>query len=248
MRNILLQLAFVGTEYCGWQHQRNGKSIQEVIQKAISAVTHEEVALIGCSRTDAGVHAEHYVANFQTGSRIPTDKFKPAIQSKLPADIQVLKSEEVAPLFNARRHSVEKTYRYQIYLDNSPFCLDRWWQLDRVVDLEVLQDLARLLQGEHDFTGFCVQKSLKKDNNCRIKDAAWRKAGKKLYFKIIGDRFLHHMVRFLVGAQIEVATGRMTRSDFETIIKHPTKKRALYPAPAEGLYLAKVKFARVREK
>jgi tRNA pseudouridine38-40 synthase len=241
VRNILLRLAFVGTNYAGWQRQQNDTSVQGVIEQAIKAVTGECVSLIGCSRTDAGVHAEDYVANFKTSSTIPAAKFQPAIQMKLPRDIQILASKEVASEFNARRCSYEKMYRYQIVLGTSPFFQDRWWQYTSVVDFSVLPELAESLVGMHDFSGFCVQKSLKDDNRCTVKDATWRKIGKKLYFKITGDRFLHHMVRFLVGAQFEVATGRLTRGDFELILKNPAEKRALYPAPAEGLYLMKVK-------
>jgi tRNA pseudouridine38-40 synthase len=241
VRNILLRLAFVGTNYAGWQRQQNGASVQGVIEQAIRVVTGECVSLVGCSRTDAGVHAEDYVANFRTAATIPADRFKPAIQTKLPRDIQILASREVVPKFNARRCSYEKTYRYQIALGISPFFQDRWWQYTSAVDFDALPELAESLVGTHDFSGFCVRKSLKSDNRCTIKDATWRKSGKKLYFKITGDRFLHHMVRFLVGAQFEVAAGRLTRRDFELILKNPAEKRALYPAPAEGLYLMKVK-------
>ncbi len=241
VRNILLRLAFVGTNYAGWQRQQNDTSVQGVVEQAIKAITGECVSLVGCSRTDAGVHAEDYVANFRTAAPIPADRFQPAIQTKLPRDIQILASREVPPEFNARRCSYEKTYRYQIVLGTSPFFQDRWWQYSSVVDFSTLPKLAESLVGMHDFSGFCVQKSLKNDNRCEIKDAAWRKSGKKLYFKITGDRFLHHMVRFLVGAQFEVAAGRQTRRDFELILNNPTEKRALYPAPAEGLYLMKVK-------
>ena len=241
VRNILLRLAFVGTNYAGWQRQQNDTSVQSVIEEAIEGVTRERTSLIGCSRTDAGVHAEDYVANFKTSSTIPADKFQPAIQTKLPRDIQILASKEVSPDYNARRCSFEKTYRYQIVLGVSPFFQDRWWQYTGTVEFDALPGLAESLVGMHDFSGFCVRKSLKNDNRCTIKDAAWRKIGKKLYFKIIGDRFLHHMVRFLVGAQFEVASGRQTRRDFELMLKNPAEKRALYPAPAEGLYLMKVK-------
>jgi tRNA pseudouridine38-40 synthase len=241
VRNILLRLAFVGTNYAGWQRQQNDTSVQGVVEQAIKALTGEEISLIGCSRTDAGVHAEDYIANFRTAVSIPADRFQPAIQTKLPRDIQILASKEVAPEFNARRCSYEKTYRYQIVLGTSPFYQDRWWQYAGIVDFGALPELAGLLVGMHDFSGFCVQKSLKSDNRCTIKDAAWRKSGKKLYFKITGDRFLHHMVRFLVGAQFEVASGRQARRDFELMLKNPAEKRALYPAPAEGLYLMKVK-------
>ncbi len=241
VRNILLRLAFVGTDYSGWQRQQSHVSVQGVIEQAIGAVTREQISLIGCSRTDAGVHAENYVANFKTTSAIPADRFRLAIQTKLPRDIQILSSREVPLGFNARRCSYEKTYRYQVFLGTSPFYQDRWWQYNGTIDFARLPELARLVEGTHDFSGFCVRKSLKGDNRCTIKDASWRRSGKKLYFKITGDRFLHHMVRFLVGAQFDVATGRMSHRDFELILEGPDKHRALYPAPADGLYLMKVK-------
>jgi tRNA pseudouridine38-40 synthase len=246
MRNVLLQLAFVGTDYSGWQRQKAPGTVQQVIESAISEITREQVSLIGCSRTDAGVHAEDYIANFRTGSSIPVAKFKPAIQSKLPRDIQIIRSLEVDPTFNARRNSYEKTYRYQIYLGSTPFYNGRWWQYGGEIDYLSLSCMAKKLTGTRDFSGFCVQKSLKADNRCSIKQAAWSRVGKKVYFRIIGDRFLHRMVRFLVGAQIEVAVGKLTFEDFEDMLNDPGKRRALYPAPPDGLYLTKVKYKQER--
>ncbi len=243
MRNILLEMAFVGTAYSGWQRQKNGLAVQEVVEKATAAVTSEEIKLTGCSRTDAGVHAEQFLANFKTDSSIPTDRFRPAIQSKLPADIRIKKSTEVDPQFNARRNAIEKTYRYQIFFGRSPFLNDRWWQCPLSNEYKVLPDLARLIVGEHDFSGFCVRRSLKESNVCRITEATWRQDGRKLYFKITGNRFLHRMVRFLVGSQMEVSVGKLSQSEFESIILRPTEFRALYPAPPEGLYLNRVRYS-----
>lgn len=236
-------MAFVGTAYSGWQRQKNGLAVQEVVEKAISTATSEDIKLTGCSRTDAGVHAEQFIANFKTGSSIPTDRFRPAIQSKLTADIVIKKSTEVGPQFNARRNAIEKTYRYQIFFGRSPFLNDRWWQCSLSIDARVLPALAARIVGEHDFSGFCVRRSLKESNICRITQATWRQDGKKLYFKITGNRFLHRMVRFLVGAQMEAAAGKLSQSEFESIILRPTEFRALYPAPPEGLYLNRVRYS-----
>jgi tRNA pseudouridine38-40 synthase len=241
MRNILLEIAFIGTAYSGWQRQKNGLAVQEVVEKAISAVTAEDVKLTGCSRTDAGVHAEQFFANFKTESSIPTERFRPALQSKLPGDILIKKSTQVGSRFDARRDALEKIYRYQIFSGRSPFCNDRWWQCPLTIDSKKLPPLARLVVGEHDFSGFCVRRSLKESNLCRITEATWRLDGRRLYFKITGNRFLHRMVRFLVGAQVEVAAGKLSKSDFESIILRPTEFRALYPAPPEGLYLNRVR-------
>ncbi|MCK4856809.1 MAG: tRNA pseudouridine(38-40) synthase TruA [candidate division Zixibacteria bacterium] len=243
MRNILLQLAFVGTNYSGWQRQTNGLAVQEVIENALAEITGEKIALTGCSRTDAGVHAEQFFANFRTNASLPADRFRLALQSKLPHDIMVTKSRQVAAGFNARRAALEKSYRYQIYFGKSPFLVDRWWLCPQVIDFRVLPKLTEMLPGDHDFSGFCVRKSLKHSNHCLIKQATWRKDGRKLYFQITGNRFLHRMIRFLVGAQIEVAAGKMSKTEWENIILNQSESRAKYPAPPDGLYLTRVKYS-----
>ncbi|MGB5105089.1 MAG: tRNA pseudouridine(38-40) synthase TruA [Candidatus Zixiibacteriota bacterium] len=242
MRNIFLRLQFVGANYSGWQRQRNAVSVQQIIETALSKMTRAEVSLTGCSRTDAGVHAEDFIANFHTESRIPADKFAIASVAYLPKDILIKSSREVRPDFNSRRNAYEKTYRYQIALARSPFYNDLWWQCDESPDLDLLRRCCDLIVGTRDFSGFCVARSLKDDNLCTIKQATWRQTGKRLYFKITGDRFLHHMVRFLVGAQIHVACGKITLDDLDRMIRQPRKFRAKFPAPAEGLYLEKVRF------
>lgn len=242
MRNILLRLQFVGTGFAGWQRQKNAVSIQQVVESGLGKVTREEVSATGCSRTDAGVHAEDFLVNFHTESTIPADKFAPALQSKLPKSILIMSSREVPASFNSRRNSYEKTYRYQIALERSPFYTDFWWQTDRTPDFAVLKQCAAHIPGEHDFSGFCVRRSLKEVNICTIKQATWKRSGKRLYFKITGDRFLHHMVRFLVGAQIQAACGEISVEDVRKMINLPECHRAKYPAPPEGLYLEKVKF------
>jgi tRNA pseudouridine38-40 synthase len=246
VKNILLQLAFVGSNYSGWQRQRNAASVQETLEAAITEITGLRSALVGCSRTDAGVHAEKYIANFHTSSRIPPAKFAPAIQSRLPADIFIESSAEIGPEFNSRRDSYEKTYRYQVFQGRSPFRQNRYWQLGERLDLEQLRATARLIEGVHDFSGFCVTRSLKVDNHCAIKQAAWRKENQALYFKITGDRFLHRMVRFLVGAQVQVASGIHSQKEFAQMLAEPRRLRAPFPAPPEGLYLMDVKFRKTR--
>ena len=242
MRNILLRLQFVGTGFAGWQRQKNAVSIQQVIEAGLGKITREDISATGCSRTDAGVHAEDFLVNFHTESTIPAAKFAPALQSKLPKSILIKSSREVPASFNSRRNSYEKTYRYQIAPDRSPFYNDFWWQTDRTPDFAVLKQCAAQILGEHDFSGFCVTRSLKEVNICTIKQATWKRTGKRLYFKITGDRFLHHMVRFLVGAQIQAACGEISVEDVRKMVNQPASHRAKYPAPPEGLYLEKVKF------
>ena len=242
MKNIRLDLAFVGSGYAGWQRQKNGLAIQEVLECAIAKVTQEPAKLTGCSRTDAGVHARHFVANFHTNADIPADRYKPALQSNLPREIQVLHSRGAERDFHARRDALGKDYRFQIFRGRSPFRNDRWWQCDWPLEFAALPQLAKLIEGSHDFSGFCVRRSRKDDNTCKISRAEWRKRGRELRFDITGNRFLHHMVRFLVGAQLEVASGKLTAGQFKDIIVDPERRRALYPAPPEGLYLMKVSY------
>ncbi len=241
-RNILLKLQFVGTNYAGWQRQSRERSVQGVIEAAISAITNETVSLTGCSRTDAGVHAEDFIANFRTQSNIPSDRFAKAIQSKLPKDIHIVSSREVEPDFNARKRSHSKTYRYQIYRGFTPFNTTRWWQMPDRLEAELLKEAAGLMVGRYDFSNFCVTKSLKRDNHCRIEQATWSIRGRKLYFKITGDRFLHRMVRFLVGTQVQIAAGRLQLADFRKMLRQPGSLKARHSAPPEGLYLMKVRF------
>ncbi len=241
-RNILLRLQFVGTAYSGWQRQSKDRSVQAVIEDAIAGATGEPSSLVGCSRTDAGVHAEDYIANFKTHSGIPPTRFAPAIQSHLPRDILIRSSRVVPFSFNSRKCSYSKTYRYQIYCGFTPFNCSRWYQTSESLDLEALSRAAELLVGGHDFGNFCVTKSLKRDNQCNIEQATWSRRGRKLYFKVTGDRFLHKMVRFLVGTQLQIATGKMALEDLRQMLQCPGEFKAKHAAPPDGLYLEKVRF------
>jgi tRNA pseudouridine38-40 synthase len=155
-RNIRLKLAYDGTNYVGWQVQKNGLSIQEVLEQAIEKLTGEKCPVLSAGRTDSGVHALGQVANFHTGSMIPAKNFRPALQDFLPRDIVVLKASEVPPEFHATFKATRKQYRYVI--DNSPVALPflskYTWSLRRRLDVPAMHDAAQLLLGTHDFRSF----------------------------------------------------------------------------------------------
>ena len=153
MRNIKLTIEYDGTSYGGWQKQKNNRTIQQCIEEAIKLLTGEEVELIGSSRTDAGVHAKGMVANFITNSKIPSDKFREAINTKLPDDIGIIKSEEVDKNFHSRYDSKGKTYCYTLVNRYEKVCLGRSYvyQVRDELNYNLMKDAAKYFLGKHDF-------------------------------------------------------------------------------------------------
>ncbi|UCD62953.1 MAG: tRNA pseudouridine(38-40) synthase TruA [Candidatus Zixiibacteriota bacterium] len=246
-KNIRLVIEYKGTGYCGWQSQAEGETIQDTLLEAIFQVTQARVKLTGAGRTDAGVHALAQVANFRIDHRLLPSKYKDALNHYLPDDIRVRSSEEVPPGFDARRDAVFKRYRYLVGDERSALYADYRWDYPHPVDLSLLRKAAEVIKGEHDFAPFCVASSRKPSNVCHIHHTAWWKVGPLLVFEIRGNRFLHSMIRSLVGAMVNLATMNqdknklnLTLERFTDIIKTSTTERSVFTAPAQGLYLVSV--------
>lgn len=246
-RNIKIVVEYDGTAYNGYQTQASGRTIQSEITNSIFKITGEEVSLLAAGRTDAGVHALGQVINFKIDCDLPVERFRPAINHYLDNDI-LIKSAEEAPLgFHSRFDATSKRYRYLIGLSPTALYRNQRWHYKEDLDFELLKKAASFLPGVHDFVAFCVVSSRKPDNRCRIDYAKWRRIGNLLVFEIRGNRFLHHMVRSLVGGMINLATvnsdqnsQNLTLKSFTNIIRFPDGERNIFTAPARGLYLVSV--------
>ena len=242
MRNIKLTIEYDGTSYGGWQKQKNNRTIQQCIEEAIKLLTGEEVELIGSSRTDAGVHAKGMVANFITNSQIPADKFREAINTKLPDDIGIIKSEEVDKNFHSRYDSKGKTYCYTLVNRYEKVCIGRnyVYQVREELNYDLMKEAAKYFLGKHDFKAF-------KTNGSSVKTSVRTISGLELELKddvikifVSADGFLYNMVRIIVGTLIEVGKGKIKPEDIESIIKNGDRSKAGPCVPPNGLVLEKV--------
>lgn len=244
MRNIRLLIEYDGTNYAGWQWQKNDKTLQETLAKAVEQVVRETVKIYGAGRTDAGVHALGQVANFKTTSNIPSERLLRAINFYLPHDITIKDAADVPESFHAQYCAVSKVYQYTLFNDwvrtslNRNFCYVCGFQLN----VDKMLDAAQYLIGTHDFTSFTT-KALQEKNRIRtIKKLDIRKEGKYIYFTIEADGFLYNMVRSIVGTLIEVGRGKTAVENMKDILDAKNRNLAGPTAPANGLCLMEVKY------
>ena len=242
MRNIKLTIEYDGTSYGGWQKQKNNRTIQQCIEEAIKLLTGEEVELMGSSRTDAGVHAKGMIANFITNSQIPADKFREAINTKLPDDIGIIKSEEVDKNFHSRYDSKGKTYCYTLVNRYEKVCLGRSYvyQVRDELNYNLMKDAAKYFLGKHDFKAFKTNGSSVKTSVRTISGLELELKGDVIKIFISADGFLYNMVRIIVGTLIEVGKGKIKPEDIENIIKNGDRSKAGPCVPPNGLVLEKV--------
>jgi tRNA pseudouridine38-40 synthase len=241
-RNICLEIEYDGTSFSGWQVQPKRRTVQKEIENRLAEILRGKSNLIGAGRTDAGVHALAQVANFKTKSKLKIENILKGLNSLLPADIVIKNIKEVNEKFHARFSAKRRIYRYRIYLGRTALLRDFVWEIGYRLNLDKMKKATRKILGKHDFSSFCVAKSSKENNICKVLKALWRKKGNELVFEIEADRFLHSMVRALVGTLVDVGRGRFSVYDFKKILLSKDRKRAGLTAPAKGLYLVKVKY------
>ncbi len=244
MKRVKLTVSYDGTAYCGWQVQPNGLTVQEVLNRALSDLLKEEIHTIGASRTDAGVHARGNVAVFDTAARMPAEKISFALNTRLPEDIRIQKSEEVPMEFHPRFTSTIKTYEYKIL--NTTF-QDPLRRLDSVhwygrLDLDRMRDAAKRLEGTHDFRGFATAKG-PEDNTVRtIYRTELTKEDDMIRFRITGNGFLYNMVRIIVGTLMEVGRGSLEPEQINVILETKDREQAGPTARAQGLTLLEIRY------
>jgi tRNA pseudouridine38-40 synthase len=245
MRNIKLLIEYDGTNYQGWQVQPKGPTIQGVLEEKLGLLTGESIQLFGSGRTDSGVHALGQVAHFKTKSRMDIRSMQRALNSLLPPDIVIQKTEEVEEGFHARKHSKSKVYEYRIlnrYL-RSAFQRGYVWHIPLKIDFNEMEKATQRLMGEHDFSSFRSTGSPTRTTLRKVIRAEWKKGSKGLIrFEIEANGFLKQMVRSIVGTLVEVGKGKINSEEFQKILDSKDRKQAGPTAPAQGLFLKEVKY------
>lgn len=244
MKRIKLTIAYDGTNYCGWQVQPNGITVEEVVNKALKKLTGEDIQVIGASRTDSGVHALGNVAVFDTHTTIPPERISYALNQRLPEDIVIVKSEEVAEDFHPRYCDCSKTYEYHILNTRIPIPTKRLtnYFVSYDLDVEKMRKAAGYLIGEHDFVSFCNVRTDVEDTVRTVTELEILKDGEEITIRISGNGFLYNMVRIIVGTLIRVGRGFYEPEKVKEILEAKDRKTAGVTAPPHGLILAEIRY------
>lgn len=249
MKRVMLTVAYDGTAYSGWQLQPRAETIEGVLNRCLSELTGETVEVIGASRTDSGVHALGNVAVFDTKSPIPAEKFSYALNQRLPEDIRIRGSREVAADFHPRHKDSIKTYDYRICNAEFPVPTRRLYAHFTYVPLDVslMQKAAAYLVGEHDFKSFCsadtqAKTTVRRVDSVEVREESVAAGGREIVIRIAGRGFLYNMVRIIAGTLMEVGRGQMPPERVKEILEACDRQAAGPTAPACGLTLVGYEF------
>lgn len=242
MRNLKVFVAYRGTNYHGYQRQANAVTVQEVLEKAVSKVLNQPAGIIGCSRTDTGVHAKQFCFNVKTESSIRTVGFCRGVNGELPDDISILSCEDVPLDFHARYDCKGKEYLYRIHCSESkdPFGADLAYHYRRKFDIESARKAAAYLVGTHDFASFCADCTGVSTTVRTIYSLEIENNGDSVIVLVKGNGFLYNMIRIIAGTLIDVSEGRIQPDDMPSILAAKDRLRAGRTAMAHGLYLNRV--------
>ena len=237
---FFIELSYNGKAYHGWQNQPNAISVQEVLEKALSTLLKNTIALMGAGRTDAGVHASQMFAHFDFEETIDYKDLVYKLNSFLPKDIAVVDVFEVNSETHTRFDALSRTYNYKISTLKNVFDYDFAYQVQLPLDLEAMNQACKILLEYKDFQCFSKSNTDVKTYNCDIKEAFWTENSGKLTFTITADRFLRNMVRAIVGTMVNIGLGKLNSDDLHEIIASKDRSEAGFSAPAHGLYLVKI--------
>lgn len=245
MRNIRMNLQYDGTRYQGWQRQTSTENtIQGKLETLLSRMCEEPIEVVGSGRTDSGVHARNQVANFHTNCQMTTKEMAEYINQYLPEDIAVVELEEASPRFHSRLNATGKHYCYCVWNSKVADVFLRRYalQVEDSLDIAAMKKAASLLLGEHDFKAFTSAKKGKKSTLRIIEEIRIEKEGNQLNFHFVGNGFLHHMVRILMGTLLEVGSGKRTPESMIDLLEGGSRADAGPLIPAKGLTLMEVSF------
>ncbi|MFA6891844.1 MAG: tRNA pseudouridine(38-40) synthase TruA [Sphaerochaetaceae bacterium] len=249
MRRIRMTISYDGSRYRGWQSQRNGTSVQQKVEEALSSMLGETVAVHGSGRTDSGVHAIGQVCHFDIVSKLPVRAFKPRLNSLLPSDIRIMDAGETDGTFHARFTSMAREYTYLIKRAEELTAFDSGhvWAVRELPPEELLNEYATVIAGTHDFTTFCSSKDECSSKMRDIYESVWT-MGKDVFgydllrYRITGNAFLYHMVRSLVGTMVEFAACGKGAASFRAALEAKDRRACGRTASPYGLYLTRISY------
>ena len=241
IKRYRLIIQYDGSLFFGWQLQPNKKTIQGEIEKAIQKIISSEhrIPIYGSGRTDTGVHANGQVAHMDINTHLNPEELLHALNGNLTNDIRIVSVELSHLDFQSRFDAIKREYRYQCYTGDSLLFRNQSWTISNP-DNFYLKKLAKMIEGEHDFLSFCKYRKDVKNTKCNIYKSEWNFEGKMVIFNIIGNRFLHHMVRYIVGTMIAITEGKLSIEEFKILLEKPKKDVKVFRAPPQGLILEKV--------
>ena len=240
-----MTIQYDGTNLHGWQVQKNGRTVQGELQDALQKIfKNQKINLIGSGRTDSGVHALGQIANIKLDTDMENESLLNAVNGNLDNnDITITNVDKVNSDFHSRFSALKREYIYKISTEYSPIERDYYWSIQEEIDIQKLHDCAKLIVGEHDFTQLSKKNDEIDNKICNIYLSEWDIFENKIHYKIIANRFLHHMVRYLVGTMIEVSKNRsFTTNDFDLMLQGKDREQ-IFRAPSKGLYLKKIYYA-----
>ena len=236
-----IEFSFNGTKYHGWQVQPNASSVQEILENALSVLLKEKISVVGCGRTDSGVHAEQFFAHFDFDQIIDTGNLRYKLNIFLPADIAVQSVFRTEDSLHARFGAISRTYQYRISLSKDPFHKDTLLQYPfKNLDVSLMNEGAKTLLNFTNFKCFSRSRTDVKTYDCEITEAFWTKSGDVLVFQITANRFLRNMVRAIVGTLLDIGQGKMTITDLKNTIESGERSKAGASVKAQGLFLTKI--------
>ncbi len=243
MKRYFIHLAYNGTNYHGWQIQENAHTVQAEINEKLSLLLKSGINVVGCGRTDTGVHARDFYAHFdfEGGITDPAD-LAYRLDQFLPKDIIIMDVKEVSPEIHARFSAISRTYAYYISSRKAPFLNGQCYVYTGDLDMDAMSSSCKYLFSYTDFTSFSKLHTQTATNNCKISQASWKKEGAMLIFTVTADRFLRNMVRAIVGSMIEIGKGKLKPEDLGRIIEARDRSKAGFSAPAHGLFLENVDY------
>ena len=236
-----IHLSYNGKNYCGWQRQPHSLSVQEELEKAMSLLLREPIALVGAGRTDTGVHARNYFAHFDYTPPLPHNLVN-KLNSFLPKEIAIKDIFSVSDSAHARFDATSRTYQYFISLEKNPFLYEQSYYLFQSLDISLMNEACKILFEFNDFQCFSKSNTDVKTYICELKEALWREEEGLLIFRITADRFLRNMVRAIVGTMIEVGNKKISLTEFRSIIESKNRSNAGFSVPGNALFLEEITY------
>ena len=237
MSRYKINIQYDGTNYFGWQMQSQQRTIQAEIENALVPLNNDKrVKIIAAGRTDSGVHALGQVAHFDLNTKLKPVQLLKALNARLPKDIRILEIAAKGDEFHARFSAIKRHYRYQCYLGDNLLYRNQSWFISEI-DKSTLNRLSQKIIGKHDFLSFSKLNKQLDNTKCNIYQSEWIENDNMLIFNVCGNRFLHHMVRYLVGTMVAGSQGKISLDYFEYLLNNPQKNVKIFKAPPEGLIL-----------